>query len=72
MATQITLYEPLQDKSNNVARAPSKDSDQTGQNVQSDQSSLCVLRVADGLSGLSCLHGNSEDSDQIERMPKLI
>ena len=70
------LLEPPHDKTNKVACAPSKDSDQTGRILwsawafaQSDQSSLSAWRK---LWSLATYWVHSEDSDQTGRMPKLI
>ena len=59
-------FVPPHDKTNEMACAPSEDSDQPG---QSDQSSLCAQWVA---KGQSFLHAESENSDQTGRMPRLI
>ena len=56
------IYEPPRDKTNKMMCAPSKDSDQPGH-------LLCAQWVA---KNLSFLHADSEDSDQTERMPRLI
>ena len=49
--------------------APSEDSDQPWASAQSDQSSLCSLRVA---MDTMLLHADSEDSEQTGWMPRLI
>ena len=56
----VFTFEPPHDKTNEMACAPSKDSDQPGQ---------CAQWVA---KGPSFLHADSDDSDQNWRMPRLI
>ena len=53
-------YKPPHDRTNKMAAAPNKDSDQPGH---------CTQWVA---KDPSFLHADSEDSEQIGRMPKLI
>ena len=55
-------FEPHHDKTNQVAYAPSEDSDQLGHPL-----SLCAQWVA---KDPSFLHADSEDSDQSGQMPR--
>ena len=59
-------YEQQHDKTNNMACAPSEDSDQPGRGWS--ESSLCAQWVAK----VSFLHADSKNSYQIARMPRLI
>ena len=63
-----TTYEPQHDKTNKMSVRPEKTQISLGI-AQPDQSSLCTQWVA---KDPSFLHGDSEDSDQTGRMPRLI
>ena len=74
--SKTKIYEPQHDKTNELTCAPSEDSDQPAKTQISlgirpvwPESSLCALWVA---KDPKFLHADSEDSDQTERMPRLI
>ena len=64
-----TLSEPHHDKTNEMACAPSEDSDQPGHPTSLIKVFACALWVA---KDPSFLHADSKDSDQTGRMPRLI
>ena len=62
----VSLIEPPHDKTNKIACAPSEDSDQPGH----PPSLIRVFAVRSVIAkDPSFLHADSEDSDQIGRMP---
>ena len=61
--------EPPHDKTNNMACAPSGDSDQPGHPPSLIRVFACAHWVA---KDPSFLHADNEDSDQTGRMPRLI
>ena len=63
------LFEPPRDKTNQVSVRPAKTQISLGIRPVWSESSLCVQWVA---KDPSFLHADSEDSDQIGRMPRLI
>ena len=63
------IIEMVRAKTNKMTCAPSKDSDQPGQPPVWWKSSLCILWVA---KDPVLVYGDSEDSDQTGRMPRLI
>ena len=62
-------FEPLRDKTNNVAVRPAKTQISLSIRQVWSESSLCAQWVA---KDPSFLHADSEDSDQTGRMPRLI
>ena len=65
----ICTFEPPHDKTNKMIYVPSEDSDQPGICPVWSESSQCArLVVKDPMF----LHGDSEDSDQTGRIPRLI
>ena len=62
-------YEPRHDKTNKMSVRPAKTQISLGISPVWSESSLCAQWVA---KDLSFLRADSEDSDQTERMPRLI
>ena len=65
----VIVFEPQHDKTNEVACAPSEDSDQPGHPPSLIRVLLCAQWVA---KDPGFLHVDNEDSDQTGRMPRLI
>ena len=67
--TEQAIIEPWHDKTNKMSVRPVKTQISLGIRPVWSESSLCAQWVA---KDPSCLHADSEDSDQTGRMPKLI
>ena len=63
----ISIFEPPHDKTNKMARAPSKDSDQPRHSP-----SLIRVFAVRSMGSKGFLHADSENYDQTGRMPRLI
>ena len=68
-ARHLSLNEPPRDKTNILPHVPSEDSDQPGHPPSLISLRCCAQWVA---KDPSFLHADSEDSDQIGRMSRLI